>query len=221
MKKLNWKKYIGLIGILFLFPLILLLIFGKMGNHHFGKPKYFGPNAMTGADTTDYQLPPFVFTNQSGEAFASDSLQGKIWVAAFYSLTDSNAAKITERLLNINFKYRVRQEIAIVAFSTNPSADTPEALSSYINQVNRYNIKADKWQFLTGQSSVMESFMRNAFLIEDIRNEAIFRLVDHHGQIRGLYGNTEYHMEDLMEDISAISKSIKVEKYNKKHENDK
>jgi hypothetical protein len=66
----------------------------------------------------------------------------------------------------------------------------------------------------------MESFMRNAFLIEDIRNEAIFRLVDHHGQIRGLYGNTEYHMEDLMEDISAISKSIKVEKYNKKHEND-
>jgi hypothetical protein len=66
----------------------------------------------------------------------------------------------------------------------------------------------------------MESFMRNAFLIEDIHSEAIFRLVDHQGQIRGLYGNTEYHMEDLMEDISAISKSIKVQQYQKKHEAD-
>lgn len=218
MKKTNWKKYIGLIGILFLFPLLLLLLFGKMGTHHFGKPKYFGPNEMQGADTSGYQLPPFVMTNSEGQPFGSDSLKGKIWVAAFYSLSDSNAAKITERLLNVNFKYRNRKEIAIVAFSTRPELDTPDVLKQYTDLMNRYNISKNKWQFLTGQPEVMSSFMRNGFLIEDIHREAIFRLVDHNGQLRGQYGNTEYHMEDLMEDISAISKSIKVEKYNKKHE---
>ena len=86
--------------------------------------------------------------------------------------------------------------------------------------MNRYNINKSKWQFLTGQPEVLASFRRNGFLIEDIHREAIFRLVDHNGQLRGQYGNTEYHMEDLMEDISAISKSIKVDKYNKKHEMD-
>jgi protein SCO1 len=219
MKKTNWKKYIGLVGILFLFPLILLLFLGKMGNHHFGTPKYFGPSEMSGADTTAYTLPPFVFENHLGQSFGSDSLKGKIWVAAFYSLSDTNAAKITERLLNVNFKFRNRREISIVAFSTHPDLDTPSALTGYVDQVNKYNIEKGKWQFLTGQKDVINSFMRNAFLIEDIRKEAIFRLVDHNGQIRGLYGNTEYHMEDLMEDISAISKNIKVEKYNKRHEN--
>jgi protein SCO1 len=218
MKKINWKKYIGLIGILFLFPLVLLIFLGKMGSHHFGTPQYFGPKELAGADTSDYVLPPFIFTNQDGESFSSDSLKGKIWVAAFYALSDTNAVKITERLLNVNFKFRNRKEIGIVAFSTHPELDTPNALKGYVEQVNRYNIEKDKWQFLTGQPSVMASFMRNAFLIEDIHNEAIFRLVDHQGQIRGLYGNTEYHMEDLMEDISAISKQIKVEKHRMQHD---
>jgi protein SCO1 len=220
MKKINWKKYIGLVGILFLFPLTLLLFFGKMGSHHFGTPPYFGPNEIKGADTSTYRLPPFVFTNQNGEAFGSDSLKGKIWVAAFYSLSDSNAAKITERLLNINFKFRSKKQIGIISFTTDPLKDTPEAMQAYIEQLNRYNITSNKWQFLTAQPAVIESFMRNAFLIDDIHTEAIFRLVDHQGQIRGLYGNTEYHMEDLMEDISAISKSIKVQQYQKLHEAD-
>jgi protein SCO1 len=220
MKKINWKKYIGLIGILFLFPLALLLFFGKMGSHHFGTPPYFGPNEMQGADTSLYSLPPFVFSNQDGEAFGSDSLKGKIWVAAFYALSDSNAAKITERLLNINFKFRNKKQIGIVSFTTDPMNDSPHAMQGYIEQLNRYNITNNKWQYLTAQTEVMKSFMRNAFLIEDIHSEAIFRLVDHNGQIRGLYGNTEYHMEDLMEDISAISKSIKVQQYQKKHEAD-
>jgi protein SCO1 len=216
MKKFNWKKYIGLIGILFLFPLMLLLFLGKMGTHHFGQPKFYGPNEMQGADTSTYNLPPFVFTNSEGRAFGSDSLKGKIWVAAFYSLSDSNAAKITERLLNVNFKYRNRPEISIVSFSTQPDKDTPEVLRNYTDMMNRYNITASKWQFLTGQPEVLNSFMRNGFLIENIHQEAIFRLVDHNGQVRGQYGNTEYHMEDLMEDISAISKRKKVEKFNEK-----
>lgn len=212
----KWKKYIGLGGVLFLFPLVWLLFFGLAGDHKFRTLKYYTPEHPTGVDSGSYVLPDFVFENQDGIVVTNDSLKGKIWLAAFYSLNNPNLAKITERLLNVDFKYRKEPDIRIVVFSTDCEFDQQQPRADYINSNSRYHTYPHKWDYLAGNQDAMQSFIRNGFLINDIRNEAIFRLVDEQGRIRGLYGNTEYHIEDAMEDIALLRKESDKRKYDER-----
>lgn len=212
--KKNWKKYIGLTGVLFLFPLTWLVVFGIYGRHHFNTLPYFGPETPSeGADTSAFTVPAFTFINHQGETIHSDSLRGMVWLASFYSSSSPHFAKITERLLNVNWRYRDEEDILIICFSTDYVTDSAANLVHYIDQNTRYNTSPGKWQFLLAPDSVMAPFIRNGFLISDLGSEAIFRLVDEKGQIRGLYGNTEYHMRNAIEDIALLKKEIDQRKY--------
>ncbi|MEY3835610.1 MAG: hypothetical protein RI989_1038 [Bacteroidota bacterium] len=211
MKNKKLKKYILLAGMLFFIPLILLIVLGPMSKHNFSEPLYFGPACDTGCVVSDYQIPDFAFTNQENQLITRDSLLGKIWVAAFVDFEDPNLPKITERLLIPNFKFRMEPDIYIVCFDPNGYSDTA-AVKAYVTQNLRYANNKSKWQFLQGDSAAMDAFVRNGFLIKDLKNEAVFRAVDEGGHIRGLYGNTEYHFENLMEDIAILNKKRKVKR---------
>lgn len=211
MKNKKLKKYILLVGMLFFIPLMLLLILGPMAKHNFSEPLYFGPACDTGCVASDYQIPDFAFTNQDNHLINRDSLLGKIWVAAFVDFEDPNLPKITERLLIPNFKFRMDPDISIICFDPNGYSDSA-AVKSYIDQNLRYDKDRSKWQFLQGDSASMSAFIRNGFLINDLKSEAVFRVVDESGHIRGLYGNTEYHFENLMEDIAILNKKRKAKR---------
>jgi cytochrome oxidase Cu insertion factor (SCO1/SenC/PrrC family) len=212
----RWKKYIGLTGILFLFPLTWLLVFGLGAKHKFNTLKYFEPTSEGPKDYSDYSIPSFVFQDENGNAFSSDSLNGKVWLACFFSLKDEHAKDITERLLSINFKYRNEPDIMIVCFSTDCSHDTPTMLKAYVDQNERYNEFNGKWKFLTGDQVSMQSFIRIGFFAEDLSQEARFRLVDNVGHVRGMYGNTEFHLKAALEDISLLKKEIDLKAYNER-----
>jgi len=211
MKNKKLKKYILLVGMLFFIPLALLIFLGPMGKHNFSEPLYFGPACDTGCVTSDYQIPDFAFANQDNQLINRDSLMGKIWVAAFVDFADPNLPKITERLLIPNFKFRMEPDIYIVCFDPNGYSDTA-AVQAYVSQNLRYSNNKNKWQFLQGDSAAMAAFIRNGFLIQDLKSEAVFRAIDEGGHIRGLYGNTEYHFENLMEDIAILNKKRKIKR---------
>jgi cytochrome oxidase Cu insertion factor (SCO1/SenC/PrrC family) len=211
MKNKKLKKYILLVGMLFFIPLALLIFLGPMGKHNFSEPLYFGPACDTGCVTSDYQIPDFAFANQYNQLINRDSLMGKIWVAAFVDFADPNLPKITERLLIPNFKFRMEPDIYIVCFDPNGYSDTA-AVQAYVTQNLRYSNNKNKWQFLQGDSAAMAAFIRNGFLIQDLKSEAVFRAIDEGGHIRGLYGNTEYHFENLMEDIAILNKKRKIKR---------
>jgi cytochrome oxidase Cu insertion factor (SCO1/SenC/PrrC family) len=202
------KKYILLVGMLFFIPLALLIFLGPMGKHNFSEPLYFGPNCDAGCESSDYQIPDFAFVNQDNQLINRDALMGKIWVAAFVDFEDPNLPKITERLLIPNFKFRMEPDIYIICFDPNGYSDTA-AVKKYLNQNLKYDDNRSKWQFLQGDSAAMDAFVRNGFLIQNLKSEAVFRLVDESGHIRGLYGNTEYHFENLMEDVAILNKKRK------------
>jgi protein SCO1 len=220
-KKNNLKKYIGLAGILFFIPLFLVLFFGVFSSHHFKTLPYFGPEAAGPLVNSTYTIPPFAFQNQYGQAITNDSLKGKIWIAAFYALDNPNLDKITNRLLEPNFRYKGESDISIVVFSTNCDHDSPELLQAYVEKNTVYNEFPGKWQFLTGNQIAMQSYIRNGFLINDLSSEAIFRLVDQNGHIRGLYGNTEYHIQEAVEDIALLKKEIDQLAYDERKAHDK
>lgn len=213
----NWKKYIGLAGMLFLFPLAWVLFFGVFSSHHFNTLPYYGPDAREGADTSGYHLPPFRFANQEGDTLTADSLRGKVWIATWYSLGDPQIPKITQRLLMLNWRYRNEPDILIVCFSTDTTSGQESAQRKYVLENTRYNAHPGKWQFLHGDSTEAGQYVRDGFFVRDIRSEARFRLVDPNGQVRGLYGNTEHHMERAMEDIALLKKEIDKRKYRDEH----
>jgi cytochrome oxidase Cu insertion factor (SCO1/SenC/PrrC family) len=120
----------------------------------------------------------------------------------------------------LNFKYRNEPDIVIVCFSTNSDYDKPNLLKPYVEANTRYNKFPGKWQYLTGNQEAMNALIRNGFLVEDLKNEAIFRLIDDKGQIRGLYGNTEFHLKNALEDIALLKKEIDLIKYNERKRNE-
>jgi hypothetical protein len=61
----KWKKYIGLAGMLFLFPLLWLIFFGLLSKHKFKTLPYLGPENQLAADP-HYQIPDFAFADENG-----------------------------------------------------------------------------------------------------------------------------------------------------------
>jgi protein SCO1/2 len=219
----KWKKYIGLAGMLFLFPLLWLVFFGLLSKHKFKTLPYLGPENVL-AEDSHYRIPDFAFADENGEILTRDSLLGKVWVAACYSTSDEHIAQITERLLNINFKYRNEPDIAIVVFSTQCESDSLHLAKAYIEQNTKYNAFGNKWKLLTGNQDAMQAYIRNGLLIQDLSNEAIFKLIDADGHIRGEYGNTEYHflggagdsIPGMVQDIALLKKEIDIRRYNER-----
>jgi len=219
MKSKNMKKYIVLIGILFLFPLTWVILFGVLGEHHFNTLSYFDATHLEGStDSLEHQMSPFQGLDENGEVFNLDSMQGKVWLACFYSLSDQHLAKITERLLNVNFKYRDEPDIGLVVFSTHPEQDSVPKVQSYLGGLTKYNLNQNKWKYVTLDSTNLAIVQKQSFFIEDLSNEALYRLVDPVGHVRGLYGNTEYHMQSIIEDIALLKKEMDLKKFNKRHE---
>jgi len=132
-------------------------------------------------------------------------------------LTDEHIGKITERLLNVNFKYRNEPDIGLVVIARKPDSLKQEQVQAYLNGLTKYNKFDGKWKFLMAEDSVVSKIEKESFFIQDLSKEARFRLVDTKGHIRGLYGNTEYHMQSIIEDIALLKKEVDIARYKERH----
>ncbi|MDZ4823226.1 MAG: SCO family protein [Flavobacteriales bacterium] len=207
LRKVNWKKQIVLFGLLFLLPVSLYWFLGISAKHHFETLPYKGEQQITGSDTSQYTLPAFSFLNHRGQRITNDSLKGKIWLAAFYSTGHPLIASITNQLLPVNFKYRYEPGVKFVIFSTDPQQDTPEAMSDYVDRITKGYDPLEKWQFLSGRKTQVDSLMRFGFMIEKPDNTARVFLVDEEGHIRGSYsGNNDKELRHAVEDIGYLKK---------------
>ncbi|MDZ4750487.1 MAG: SCO family protein [Flavobacteriales bacterium] len=188
-------------------------------DHRFGSLPYFSAEHPTGSEMPiDYIIPPFEFQNQEGVVFTSDSLKGKIWIAACFSLEDSYLLEITAQLKSVGWKYRDEPDIAVVCFSTNPAVDTTLGLKRYVDEKTMYHRYPGKWQFLVGEKDSIDDYLHRAFLIREIEDNADLFLVDKEGHIRGKYSaRSEMNVKDAMEDIALLKKQEKI----KKHEDEK
>lgn len=212
------KKVAGLLGLLLLFPLTFILVFSSM-EHRFDSLPYFGEklavehvdNGETVVDTVYYKLPEFELLNQDGEIYSSDSLKGRVYLAAFFSTGSPYIAKITKRLLHANFRYRNEADIAIICFTLDPANDTPEVLKEYTDELR---VDLNKFQFLTSADSSILELVKDGFLLDDYENTSRIWLVDTEGHLRGKYnGNKEEEIQRATEDVALLKKEIDLERY--------
>ena len=215
MNRINaLKKYALLGGVLFVLPLLGLILFGVLGDHAFNTlPYYTSEGAVEGRAPGVQRVGDFRLMNQNGESFTSDSLKGKVWLAAFFATDAPHVASVTKQLLWPNFRYRAEEDIVTVCFTLKPDLDRPERLKSYVERNTRYNEAAGKWQFLTGDAAVIDRLVAEDFMIqrdpEDPYNVATIWLVDAEGYLRGVYhAASEDDIRDAVEDIALLQKEL-------------
>jgi len=245
----NLGKYILLVGVLFLLPFLWILIFSKGAIHHFNTLPYYGPDGVTVVlrDSTDdmsgiddqvdrvivsregvtsdmafYTLPSYKLTNHLGQPYGSEQLKGKTYLAMFISSESDYINVAVKACAPVHFKYRGEEDIELVFITNDPVTDTPEKLSTFIEQVDKneqYDFVSNKWQYLTGDSTSIAQLRAGGFMIPSVKESAVLWLVDENGHLRGKYRPSwdfQYGTDQLKkarEDIALLKKEMDVRRH--------
>jgi protein SCO1 len=167
-----------------------------------------------------YQVPKFSFTNQFGEKFGSEQLEGKIWVANFiFTHCPTVCEGLTQAMAGLQPHLRfMRDSIALVTISVDPENDTPEVLRAY---AQKRGLNQARWFFLTGDLAQIQEAVVKGFKLPmekadpetapstgddlmSITHGSKLVLVDAQMRIRGYYDADEEGKKNLLHHISLI-----------------
>lgn len=140
-------------------------------------------------------VPPFVLTDQNGNAFGSAQLQGKIWIADFIYTTCPGPCPLISSRMSETQKPLRDTDVKLVSFSVDPAHDTPAVLLGYAGKLNA---QPGRWEFLTGDEGTIYRLSRDGFKLaagtedngEPVHSTRIV-LVDRQSVIRGYYDATD------------------------------
>jgi len=146
-------------------------------------------------------VPSFHLVDQTGNAYGSDDLRGKVWIASFiYSTCPGPCPRVVERMGHVRDQIGDEIDLRLVSFSVDPQTDTPEVLAEYGKQ---HDIDPQRWHLLTGPVDDVVTLIRKGFMLALQRSDAPeaaklatdgpvihstrLVLVDRSGRIRGYY----------------------------------
>jgi protein SCO1 len=164
-------------------------------------------------------LPSFALTDQTGHAFGTRELEGKVWVADFiFTACQEACPLLTQRMQEV--AHRTRQlgpDFHLVSISVDPERDTPALLAAY---GARYGASPVRWSFLTGPADAIEAAVTGGFKVGMGREAVtpdgggpsffeIFHgenlvLVDRQLRIRGYFQATPEGLDRLVEAIGRV-----------------
>jgi len=137
-------------------------------------------------------LPRFELLDQSGAAFGSKDLDGRVWVASFIFTRCATVCPLTTATM-ARVQSRTRQlvpDFHLISFSVDPDYDTPARLGGY---ARAHHASPRAWTFLTGTPSGVRYHTSH------------LALVDREGRIRGYYDSTDGDDVDrLMRDVGWL-----------------
>ncbi len=200
-----------MLGFLILVPIFVFIFIYTFGEHHFGLRGYFPEVDEKGevrfdakGDTIFQQLPAFSLTDQSGNTFGSEDLEGKYTLVNFFHSDCSDiCAKMNAHLVRVQESYQNNEQVQLVTITSKPDTDSVNVLRKYAT-----TFKADtaKWHFLTGDKTTIYSLAQQGFQVplqktggpEDFLMTDKFFLVDNKLRVRGIYNGTEVSEIDRM-----------------------
>jgi protein SCO1 len=151
------------------------------------------------------QVPAFSLTDQTGRAFNSAELSGRVWVADFiYTSCSMVCPRLTGTMAELQRHLRNRgqeRNVHLVSFTVDPERDTVERLRGY---AAGFQADPQLWSFVTGSSDAVRDAVVRGFKIgidkekSDTEQDGFaivhgtrFILVDARGFIRGFYDANE------------------------------
>jgi len=161
-------------------------------------------------------IPPFMLTDQSGNAFGLDDLRGQAWVASFI-FTRCPAACPMVMSNKVRLRDALRDDatldaVSLVSFTVDPAHDTAEVLQRYALGMGA---APDRWRFLTGTRDQIWQLSRDGFKLAvadtpdegqgPITHSSKLVLVDGGGRVRGYYdGLDEGSVKSVVRDLTRL-----------------
>lgn len=165
-------------------------------------------------DATAWKLGNFSYTNQDGEDFALNDMQGDITIASLiFTNCTTVCSPITANLAKLQ---RMSKEegldVHFLSYSVDPEVDSPEKLKEF---GERFEADFTKWNFLTGYSQKeIEDFGPKNFKTivakpknggEVVHGTSIY-LIDQEGVIVKSYNGLDVPFEEIVEHIKILEK---------------
>ncbi len=158
---------------------------------------------------------PFQFTTQEGLPFTDKDMIGKVSVVEYFFTTCKGICpKMNTNMKTIFANFKDEPDFEIVSHTCNPETDSAARLKVYADSLG---IQSPKWVFLTGRKDSLYQMARNAYLLDDPKNNLekieeqfihtqFFALVDREGNVRGqVYdGLKKEELERLNKDIRTL-----------------
>lgn len=157
----------------------------------------------------------FSYTDHRGDSVSLEDLKGAPWLATFvFTNCETVCPPMTFNLSGIQEELEAEgvEDYKIVAFSVDPSIDTPETMQEYLDQ---YSVPDEsKWHLLTGytQPEISEfakdnfnSFVRDDPESDQVIHGTAFYLVDQEGVVVNNYdGFDNVPVEEIKNDLRDL-----------------
>ena len=150
-------------------------------------------------------VPPFTFTERTGQPFDSASLRGKVWLANFFfTACPGPCLLMNGRMQEIqqDLEKDKLHRVEMVSFSIAPEMDTPPVLTKY---AARFHAETGRWFFLTGDRDAIYHVAHDVFMLPVLKTDPNTKepdqgeyihttkiaVVDPQGVVRGYYDSTD------------------------------
>jgi protein SCO1/2 len=160
-------------------------------------------------------VPDFALTDQNGNAFSSNALRGKVWVADFIFTTCNGpcprlSAQMRHLQNALTKKPETLKSVRLLSITVDPRHDDPPALREY---AERFRADTRIWSFLTGPEESILKLSVDTFHIntaaDPLEHSTRFILVDGKARIRGYYESTDATtLDQLPRDIDVLRKEV-------------
>lgn len=226
-------KNLGLVIFTFTLPMLMFFVVschsgeesskqdtGPKDLPYFGEPDIEFTRAEDGsmlADSVQYTIPKFSFTNQDGKNVSHHDYKNKVFVAEFFFTECPGICPIMSsqmaRLQALTEKESLSEKVSFISYSVKPQNDTPEVLKAYGDKLG-----ADygNWNFVTGKPEDIYDLAENGFMLSafpsDTAEGGVFHtdkltLIDRGMHIRGYYdGTSTKSVDQLFLDLQKLTK---------------
>ncbi len=130
----------------------------------------------------------FKLTDQDGQEFDSQSLDGQVWLASFFF---TNCPAVCWRLNQAlsTLQTELPKEVQLVSLTCDPENDRPEVLAKY---AKHFKAEPGRWHFLTGEMAALHTAAGGfqVTLEKMLHSDRVF-VIDRGGIVRGSYRITE------------------------------
>lgn len=149
-------------------------------------PVVAGPVAVDDESATAIADTPFTLTDQTGKAFRSEDLAGKVWMGSiFFANCPGPCFRENQAIADI-LREIEHPDFMAVSLTCDPDNDTPDVLRRY---AERFEADPERWKFLTGDMKVITAVGQKTFRLPvevGVHSErgVVF---DRQGRLRGGY----------------------------------
>ena len=163
-----------------------------------------------------HTIQEFSFTDQSGEAYGSKDLKGKIYVAEYFFTTCGTICpKMNAEMQRVQQAFKGNDSFKILSFTVDPETDSVAQMKLY---ADGHGADPKQWHFLTGDKKDLYQLARRSFFVlkpaeaanqgdvgSDFIHTHYFVLVDTKKRIRGYYdGTSPKEVDKLIGDIKKL-----------------